>query len=180
MEMESPSPSPTPQESSLADFAESVDQIQIPSNPEACTICHVYAASVNALQAHPEAATQNPCICCSGAHHFDNCPILANNKYLRGHYIFFCQQLHCEAEHHSSAFQGPQGRLPVNPVSTSPLGFVNSTIFPVEPEPEPPAEDTPTASLDTEANTSSEFHDMYGQYSQDDDAQNSDMEPNFG
>jgi hypothetical protein len=42
-------------------------------------------------------------------HRFDECKILANTEFLRGHYIRFCQQMKREAASRASAFNNNGG-----------------------------------------------------------------------
>ena len=113
-------------EDSYADFADSVDTIAVPSDPQSRTVGHLYAAAVHSIQARPVNAVQTPCICCNKNHRFDECPILANTEYIRGHYIRFCQYIRREAERRSAAFQGTRARLPVNRVDSRTIGFLST------------------------------------------------------
>ena len=130
-------------EDSYADFAGSVDILAVPPDPQSRTIGHLYAAAVHSIQARPVNAVQTPCICCNENHRFDECPILANTEYIRGHYIRFCQYIRREAERRSAAFQGTRARLPVNRVDSRTIGFLST-----EPPEIPDSNANPDITLD--------------------------------
>jgi len=165
----SSSPDVSP-DASYEGFSSSVSTLPIPSDPQSRSLGHIYAAAVHAIQDRPTAAVQTPCICCNENHRFDECPILANTEYLRGHYIRFCQYIRREAERRNAAFNGSQARLPVNQVDVQPLGFVSTSQYETHVTQESPdshANDDPPEPAPT---SSDEYEEIYGQYSNTDDS----------
>ena len=48
-----------------------------------------YFAGINKVGKNLSRAITSPCIVCGGEHSFDHCSVLANNAFLRDHYIKF-------------------------------------------------------------------------------------------
>lgn len=82
---------------SMNTYARAIYSIEVPHDSESIQIFHHYAAAVNKITSDPSAATTQTCICCGEQHTFDNCDILQNVDFLRGHYVRFCQQLKRDA-----------------------------------------------------------------------------------
>jgi hypothetical protein len=57
-----------------------------------------YFATVNKVAGNPQLARCNPCLVCGELHTFDNCPVLKNNDFLKGHYIKFLSFLKRDME----------------------------------------------------------------------------------
>ncbi len=83
------------------DLSREIDAIVIPADdPSARTIHSLYKASIMAL--HTDSPPMQ-CIVCGGTHTFDACQILMDTKFLKSHYICFCQQLRHEASARATA-----------------------------------------------------------------------------
>ena len=122
------------------DSAESLESelytMDVPQTLDARKVHSLYCAAIHQVSvAPPDQDDAVPvCIVCGSRHRFDQCRVLQNTSFLRGHYIRYCQQLRREAASRASSFQGDDGALPSANVS-----FVDS--IPAEDIDQPPGDD---------------------------------------
>eukprot|EP00980_Cylindrotheca_fusiformis_P000503 scaffold121_cov92-Cylindrotheca_fusiformis.AAC.1 len=106
------------------DFEAELDSIEVPDDRDSKTMFHKYCVSVNQIQTSPKSAESSRCIVCNGNHRFADCPVLANQDFLRAHYVRYCQQLRRDAAARAQAL-GPDSRVPTIKQS-APVHFVDS------------------------------------------------------
>jgi len=71
-------------------------KIEIPDQedaPNKLLVFDSYQKAMNAIKEDTNVAFGTHCIVCKGQHRFENCPTLNNHKFLKKHYIRFCQNV---------------------------------------------------------------------------------------
>jgi len=71
-------------------------QIEVPDReetPNNLFTFDCYRRAVHAIRDNPNASSARHCIVCRGQHHFENCPTLNDNDFLKQHYVHFCQNV---------------------------------------------------------------------------------------
>ena len=112
----------SPYDSGLREFSEMSDalkDIDVPNSPEDQDLYRIYVNAVRSLPSQPDAAFSGTCIVCGGSHNFDNCDVLNDKQFLRGHYIRFCQMVrkNASALRNDPSMGSPSAR--VNALHTS-------------------------------------------------------------
>ena len=99
---------------------EGVHDLEVPNDLESLRLHAIYVAAINAVQASNDRNAPAICIVCGGIHRFDNCDVLKNTDFLRGHYIRYCQQLRRDTASRAAAFPNTSGDVPLTraPVHT--------------------------------------------------------------
>lgn len=134
-----------PPDATLASTAAELDTYDAPTDPATNELLHDYHVSIHQILQHPVLAVHAPCIVCKQPHRFDECPILNDTLFLRGHFIRFCQLLRRD-ETKTPSTVSPGAKSPA-PVKLHPLGHAPTTpaAIPATPSPHP-------------------YHALYGQY----------------
>ena len=102
-----------------------VSSIDVPDNPSDKEVFHKYCAFIYKLQSTP---TAPQCIVCGDYHSFDKCTILADNHFLRDHYIRFCQSLRREQTARATSFPGKAVLPPRRPAQIpTPTNYISSS-----------------------------------------------------
>ena len=99
-------------DTTIEDLKLELYDMDIPDTREALRIHSLYSASIHKVDTSSNVANEQTCIVCNGKHRFDNCEVLKNTDFLKGHYIRYCQSLRREASSRASAFDGSAGTLP--------------------------------------------------------------------
>ena len=129
-----------PPDYSLETLEHELRAMALAPDPETRKIQALYMASIFKINTGVNPSATQPCIVCDGQHRFDSCEVLKNTDFLRGHYIWYCQQLCCETASRASTF-GNVSTSVANPGRQQhPIHFVDGAYAPPD-DMDPDADD---------------------------------------
>ena len=80
-------------DSIIDDALAELSGVKVPDDKEDQDLFDKYVHAIQSMPDRPDSTFSGTCVVCGGSHNFDNCAVLRNKDFLRGHYIRFCTML---------------------------------------------------------------------------------------